>query len=175
MGRFVLGEVSAVVFVRKPRRVLSNASPAQSSPCPISAKLEKKSVESSRTYRIFSRSLLTQYTQTSPILSLSWPEHPGFVQETSRRMPQLTHFLGRRIVWSLLYPRITCSWLSSARSLRTDHSTAQWRRDKRHPYGLSARVDNSPAVHRWSFERSSPNDRTSDWKAAYVYYNRRGT
>ena len=42
MGRFVLGGVSAVVFVRKPRRVLSNASPAQSSPCPISAKLEKK-------------------------------------------------------------------------------------------------------------------------------------
>jgi len=72
----------------------ASASAAHSSPCPISPRLEKKSVAISREKNVLLRSSLAQYRHTSPTLSFRCPSHAGFVQGTSSRIPHLGHFVG---------------------------------------------------------------------------------
>ena len=58
----------------------------QSSPCPISPKLEKKRVATARIKSVFPRASVAQYRHTSPTRSLRWPPQSGCVQGTSRRI-----------------------------------------------------------------------------------------
>jgi hypothetical protein len=63
---------------------------------PLSAKLDSKRCESVRRKRMFSRSLVAQYTHRSPRLSFLCPPQTVFAQGTSSRISQATHFLCTR-------------------------------------------------------------------------------